>query len=205
MEYLVELYVLRNRDFNDQIDMMLSCLKIVDYFLWNHMSKVNQHLIQTVFTKEQPNHNFTQQYMRVTVNDLFSLLGTTHNTLLIYLSQGKYKGLEKVLEGQKNWWSCFPNQEDLGVWKIWRIYLQCQYHPALKRKLKIEKLKGNYWTIILKFQNIKGISNYCLFPKKWRIFWRKKFWKKINLHGIEFLKVRNCENIQISSDKLFCM
>ena len=46
------------------------------------MSKVNQPLIQTVFTKEQSNHNFTQQYVMVTVNDLFALLGTTRNTLL---------------------------------------------------------------------------------------------------------------------------
>ena len=66
------------------------------------MSKVNQPLIQTVFTKEQPNHNFIQQCMRMTVDDHFSLLGTTHNTLLICLSQGKDKGLEKILEGQKN-------------------------------------------------------------------------------------------------------
>ena len=50
------------------------------------MSKVNQALIQTGFAKEQPNHNYTQQYVRVTVNDLFSLLGTTHNTLLNCLS-----------------------------------------------------------------------------------------------------------------------
>ena len=40
----------------------------------------------TVFTKEESNQNFTQQYVRVTVNDHFLLLGTTCITLLNCLS-----------------------------------------------------------------------------------------------------------------------
>ena len=121
--------------------------------------------------------------MRVTVNDLFSLLGTLRNTLLILLSQGKYKGLGNIFEGQKTWRTHSTKSEDLGVVSYGEVFFN-SISPWIK-KMKIQK-KINYF---VEKRNVKLLYNiYKKKQRKWRLFSAEKFWKKFNLRGIDISK-----------------
>ena len=86
---------------NNIESMVLSHLHIKNCFLKEPNFQNQLTFDTTIFINKQPNHNFTQQYVRVTANDLFSLLGTTRNTLLNCLSWGKYKSSWRVFGGSK--------------------------------------------------------------------------------------------------------